>query len=467
MVKDFKYIIKRIIIGVGIALALMFIRGTLLIGVHAKEVYSYNWGSHQFTPVLTSSSTDFTLTSDSSLSNIGNGEILFSFSLFNNNVNKVPIVNQVRVYSGSSSFICNFGTVNNASGGNFNTTTGETFTGSSAVSYSVVCPVNLGSDGLTRVAIFYLPWVGTNDIFTLTFSNYFSFVKDNDSTQEIIENDNDNTQNIINNQNDNTQQQIESQKVCTRYDIGSIIGNGYISSSGSVISNSNYGYTDYIPINSSFSLKIFKLNNLTPGLAFYSSNKNFLSYVSYSNLSNNQNITIPNNAFYVRFSIQKNLNEPQFELCSNGNQAISDGQKQINDSLTSTDGVSDSDINDLFSDFESSDTPISDLLTMPITLANAYISGMSGSCQSISLGRLYGSNLIIPCINVESFLGSELWTVIDILCSLFLIYSLSQLFISAFDGITSLRDDFSMLYGIEGKHVWSPHTRVERNSDLY
>lgn len=462
--KDIKYIFKRIIIGVGIALALMFIRGTLLIGVNAKEVYSYNWGSHQFTPVLTSSSTDFTLTSDSSLSNIGNGEILFSFSLFNNNVNKVPIVNQVRVYSGSSSFICNFGTVNNASGGNFNTTTGETFTGSSAVSYSVVCPVNLGSDGLTRVAIFYLPWVGTNDIFTLTFSNYFSFVKDNDSTQEIIENDNDNTQNIINNQNDNTQQQIESQKVCSSdfVTINNCISDGYLTVNGNVSVSSNYCVSDYILFDE-ISLNQ-SASSGTASICYYDGTKNLISCNTLSSILN-----IPSNAKYFRSSFQKSTNRPNYSVyvCKNGNQSIVDSQQQINDSLTSTDGVNDSDINDLFSDFESSDTPISDLLTMPITLANAYISGMSGSCQSISLGRLYGSNLIIPCINVESFLGSELWTVIDILCSLFLIYSLSQLFISAFDGITSLRDDFSMLYGIEGKHVWSPHTRVERNSDLY
>ena len=38
IVKDFKYIIKRIIIGVGIALVLMLIKGNLLMQVHAQEV---------------------------------------------------------------------------------------------------------------------------------------------------------------------------------------------------------------------------------------------------------------------------------------------------------------------------------------------------------------------------------------------------------------------------------------------
>ena len=36
----FKYIIKRILIGTGIALALMFIKGNLLYQVHAKDISS-------------------------------------------------------------------------------------------------------------------------------------------------------------------------------------------------------------------------------------------------------------------------------------------------------------------------------------------------------------------------------------------------------------------------------------------
>lgn len=123
--KDFKYIIKRILIGVGIALVLSFFRGNFLIGVSAKEVSSYNWGTNQFTPLVSTSSVDFTLISDSSLFN-QNGDILFTFSIYNNNQNKVPIVNNVRVYSGSSSFVCNFGTVNNSSSGTYNPSTNQT-----------------------------------------------------------------------------------------------------------------------------------------------------------------------------------------------------------------------------------------------------------------------------------------------------------------------------------------------------
>lgn len=38
MVKDAKYIIKRIIIGVGVALVLMLLKGGLIMNVHAMEV---------------------------------------------------------------------------------------------------------------------------------------------------------------------------------------------------------------------------------------------------------------------------------------------------------------------------------------------------------------------------------------------------------------------------------------------
>lgn len=190
-----------------------------------------------------------------------------------------------------------------------------------------------------------------------------------------------------------------------------------------------------------------------------------ISCIQQNNVALNALITIPSNAYYLRYTINNTRNEPQYSLCRNGNQAISDGQQQINNTLNDTSGVSNNEIEDLFGDLETSDTPISDLLTMPITLINAYISGMSGTCQSISLGRLYGSNLVIPCINIEEKLGSDLWGIIDILFSLFMIFNLSQLFITAFDGITSLDDDFQTLYG--ARHAASPKTRVERNSDLY
>lgn len=138
---------------------------------------------------------------------------------------------------------------------------------------------------------------------------------------------------------------------------------------------------------------------------------------------------------------------------------IADGQQQLNDTLNDSTGVSDNDIEDLFGDINSSDTPISDLLTMPITLIQAYINGFSASCSPISLGSLYDKPINLPCINLENILGSTLWNLIDLLFSVFMFYNISQLIISAFNNLTSLKDDFNLLFAkhynqeYQGRHA--------------
>lgn len=127
-------------------------------------------------------------------------------------------------------------------------------------------------------------------------------------------------------------------------------------------------------------------------------------------------------------------------------QETTDAVNGLKDSMTSeSQPNTNSNINDM-NNMVASDTPITDLITMPLTLINAYINGIGSTCSSFNLGSLLGTNLTIPCINLEQRLGSNLWNTIDILCCIFLCYEIAMLFISAFDGITSLRDDFEGLY---------------------
>lgn len=128
-------------------------------------------------------------------------------------------------------------------------------------------------------------------------------------------------------------------------------------------------------------------------------------------------------------------------------QDTTDAINGLNDNITSeADPNTSSSISDMNGNV-ASDTPITDLITMPLTLMNAYINGINGSCSSYSLGNLLGTNLSLPCINIQNIIGSELWSIIDVLVSIFLIFNISKLFISAFDNITSLKDDFNTLYG--------------------
>lgn len=95
-----------------------------------------------------------------------------------------------------------------------------------------------------------------------------------------------------------------------------------------------------------------------------------------------------------------------------------------------------------------SDSVVSDMVLMPITLLNAFSSGFSGSCQAYNLGSLYGTNLTLPCINIQNYLGSTLWGIIDVLMSGFLIYGIGKKFVRVFNDFTNLKDSqVDELYG--------------------
>lgn len=274
----------------------------------------------------------------------------------------------------------------------------------------------------------------------------------NQNTQDIINNQDSNTQDVIDNQNQNTQEQIESQKVCNIIDKSFISNdNMYLTGTGTnTNTSSSFGITDYINIYNS-DVKVLNVRSGAGYNCIYNVNKVVLTCVSNASLSVGS-WNLPSDAYYLRASIHKDQNKPTFEICKNGNQALTD-------SIISEDSPNtNQDIQDM-DDMVASDTPITDLITMPLTLINAYINGIGATCSPVNLGNLYGTTLTLPCINLEQRLGSNLWGIIDALFSLFMCYNIGMLFVSAFDGITSLRDDFEGLYqprhadtGYVGKH---------------
>lgn len=91
---------------------------------------------------------------------------------------------------------------------------------------------------------------------------------------------------------------------------------------------------------------------------------------------------------------------------------------------------------------------ITQLLTLPITLLNAIVSGISTSCSSFSLGILFGTNITLPCINLSNIIGSSLFTTIDILFSGFMILAISKKLIKIFNDFTNLKSNqIDELYG--------------------
>lgn len=486
MVKSFKYIIKRIIIGTGIAIALMLIKGNLLIGVSAEELItrqptsigiladnSYNeypiisntgWDGHDVWSPGTQSN-DWSGTARLNYNYVGGnyctqtqnyGTLSGIFYNASTSLNSGTVVKFLYTTT-SSEFTCSTNLSSNK--GTFSCT-GVDFTknftlliyNASPGSYGVVkqlgytCEASIGSQ------------IENDNQNTQNIIN-----NNNTNTQTIINNNNQNTQSIINNQNENTEKEIESQKVCTLLDRNNITETGRkIDSSGNVISSTSaWGVTDFISLSPTSTLSVLSdyQNANTYYYCFYNINKSVISCNTLGSLVVDTDITIPNNSSYIRFSVNNSNNKPTFKLCRNGNQAIADGQKQLNDTLNDTNGVTDNEIEELFGDFEESNTPISDLLLMPITLYSAFITGISATCSPVSLGSLYDTPITLPCINLEDILGSSLWSLIDLLFSFFMFYNISQLIISAFNNLTSLKDDFNLLFAkhynqeYQGRHA--------------
>ena len=139
------------------------------------------------------------------------------------------------------------------------------------------------------------------------------------------------------------------------------------------------------------------------------------------------------------------------------------GQQQTQESIdANTDAVNENtekveDINDSLNDESNADigniqvqtiddTPISDLLLLPINLANIVINADSGSCVDYTIGKLFNHTLKFKCIDFENLLGSNIYHTIDIFMAFFVIYEVAKMIITAFNDVTSLRDSFDDLY---------------------
>lgn len=89
----------------------------------------------------------------------------------------------------------------------------------------------------------------------------------------------------------------------------------------------------------------------------------------------------------------------------------------------------------------SSGGSLTDLLTIPLKLLQGIVNGLGSSCVPFNLGTLFDTPLILPCIDISSFIGQPLWVTIDILMSGFMIYSIAKKFIRIFNDFTNLKSN--------------------------
>lgn len=275
--------------------------------------------------------------------------------------------------------------------------------------------------------------------------NTQDILDNNDANADaIINNNNSNRNQIIQNQDENTNKEINSQRVCKVIDKNSVISNNktLTSSNGSVInSNINLGVTNYFRVSSTSELTLLHKNNVQQSIAcFYNINKSFISCLSQRDLSEGV-IPIPNDASYFRATINSDSDLPTWQICSDGNQALDDSINSLNDNIINDDAP-DIDLNLN----ESSDTPISDLLTMPLTILNTLITNLSDTCSNYTIPFFFSTTVTFPCFTLSDYLGSTVTNYIDLFICLYMCYNIAMLCISVFDDITSLNDIFNSLY---------------------
>lgn len=124
----------------------------------------------------------------------------------------------------------------------------------------------------------------------------------------------------------------------------------------------------------------------------------------------------------------------------NNQSSIKSGIDDVNSSINS-DNVDDpsSSINQ-FKDKIATNGVITQLVGLPVTLFTKVLDSVNGTCKSYNLGSLYGTDLVLPCINIEIYLGSTLWGVIDVLISGLFVYTISRKFIKVFENMSSMNE---------------------------
>lgn len=264
----------------------------------------------------------------------------------------------------------------------------------------------------------------------------------NSSANNIIDNQQQNTQDIINNQNDNTDKtnetiennfnSCEQKTVINNYDDNPTKGK-LLDLNGNYTTFTNGSVSDYIPIekNNDYVISPNNATLNTASFCLYDKNKTLISCTQFQNRSS---ISFNSgSATFLRTSNGKTSTPISItgKFCKNRLDSLND---TLNDSSIDS---SDDTINNL-KDKIPTNSVISDLLLLPVRFLQNFVNALGSSCSSFSLGSLYGTELFMPCINIENYLGSGIWTAIDLIISGMFIYSLRKKFIEIYENLTNL-----------------------------
>lgn len=146
----------------------------------------------------------------------------------------------------------------------------------------------------------------------------------------------------------------------------------------------------------------------------------------------------------TRSDVQSVINSSGLATANSVNE-VKQGVNEVKQELNSIDSTlknDDAPTIDL-SDIQTSNTPISDLVTLPLTLLNSIYNGISGSCSNWSLLLPFNHTILLQCFTISDYVGSSVATIIDCAICLFMAYRIILLFIAVFNDITTLSDTYT------------------------
>lgn len=119
------------------------------------------------------------------------------------------------------------------------------------------------------------------------------------------------------------------------------------------------------------------------------------------------------------------------------NSNITDSSIDTNNTNSSVSGFSSS------TNESMSNTPVSSMISLPITFLTGVNNALSNSCTNVNYIELFGYQLVLPCLNLSERLGS-VWTIIDTIFSCMLIFSIGKSLVSTFARLSDM--DTNIMY---------------------
>lgn len=142
----------------------------------------------------------------------------------------------------------------------------------------------------------------------------------------------------------------------------------------------------------------------------------------------------------LEISNQKLQQQNQYlNTITDQNSTINNSINQVNDTLTSEASPDSSKYANL-SNNNANNGVINNLVTLPINLARSYLNGFNSSCTPYNLGNLLGTDLVLPCINMSSYLG-VVWNVIDVIISGIFIFIFGKKCVKIFNDVTNMKNN--------------------------